>query len=153
MRIDIGTEQLILFEDMTKPNNIAIRGSAGSGKTYQVLQIAKQVNPCRVVVVTDHPEDYASTLPNIEVHSIIDFMVNPKNAIIVFDCYLMVGDSIYNYVYELNKNSRFRNSLCITTWLTLMKVENSITMNCKYIIDTSVESLDNGSKRWKVGVS
>lgn len=27
MRIDIGAEQLILFEDMTKPNNIAIRGS------------------------------------------------------------------------------------------------------------------------------
>ena len=28
MRIDVGTEQLILFEDMTKPNNIAIRGSS-----------------------------------------------------------------------------------------------------------------------------
>lgn len=28
MRIDIGAEQLILFEDMTKPNNIAIRGSS-----------------------------------------------------------------------------------------------------------------------------
>lgn len=27
MRIDIGAEQLILFEDMTKPNNIAIRCS------------------------------------------------------------------------------------------------------------------------------
>lgn len=153
MRIDVGTEQLILFEDMTKPNNIAIRGSAGSGRTYQVLQIAKQVNPCRVIVVSDHPEDYASTLPNIEIHSVIDFMVNPKNAIIVYDCYLMIGGSVYNYVDKLNKISRFKNSLCITTWTTSIKVENSITMNCKYIIDTSVESLDNGSRRWKVGVS
>ena len=80
MRVDVGTEQLILFEDMTRPNNIAIRGSAGSGKTYQVLQIAKQVNPCRVVVVTDHPEDYASTLSNIEIRLIyISFNYNNKN--------------------------------------------------------------------------
>lgn len=30
MRIDVGAEQLILFEDMTKPNNIVIRGSSFS---------------------------------------------------------------------------------------------------------------------------
>lgn len=93
MRIDIGAEQLILFEDMTKPNNIAIRGSAGT-----VLEIAKQVNPCKVIVVSDHPEDYASTLPNIEIHSVIDFMVN---------------------VDKLSKTSRFRNSLVITALKTL----------------------------------
>lgn len=45
------------------------RGSAGTGKTYQVLEIAKQVNPCKVIVVSDHP-------PNIEIHSVIDFIVN-----------------------------------------------------------------------------
>lgn len=36
MRIDIGAEQLILFEDMTKPNNIAIRGSVG--RTFETFR-------------------------------------------------------------------------------------------------------------------
>ena len=152
MRIDIGAEQLILFEDMTKPNNIAIRGSAGTGKTYQVLEIAKQVNPCKVIVVSDHPEDYAKPLPNIEIHSVIDFMVNSDNAIIVFDCPMLV-DVMYEYVDKLNKTSRFRNSLVITVWNTLISIENSITMNCKYIIDTSTETLNSGLRVWKVGVS
>ena len=152
MRIDIGAEQLILFEDMTKPNNIAIRGSAGTGKTYQVLEIAKQVNPCKVIVVSDHPEDYAKPLPNIEIHSVIDFMVNSDNAIIVFDCPMLV-DVMYEYVDKLNKTSRFRNSLVITVWNTLISIENSITMNCKYIIDTSTETLNSGLRAWKVGVS
>lgn len=151
MRIDVGTEQLILFEDMTKPNNIAIRGSAGSGKTYQVFKIAKQVNPCKVIVVTDHPHDYATTLPNIEIHSVIDFLVDSSNAIIVFDCIMLIN-SIYNYIDKLNKTSRFRNSLVITLWNTIDE-ENSIIMNCKYIIDTSVEILNNGLRAWKVGVS
>lgn len=152
MRIDIGAEQLILFEDMTKPNNIAIRGSAGTGKTYQVLEIAKQVNPCKVIVISDHPEDYASTLPNIEIHSVIDFMVNSDNAIIVFDCPMLV-DVMYEYVDKLSKTSRFRNSLVITVWNTLISIENSIIMNCKYIIDTSTETLNSGLRVWKVGVS
>lgn len=152
MRIDIGAEQLILFEDMTKPNNIAIRGSAGTGKTYQVLEIAKQVNPCKVIVVSDHPEDYASTLLNIEIHSVIDFMVNSDNAIIVFDCPMLV-DVMYEYVDKLSKTSRFRNSLVITVWNTLISIQNSIIMNCKYIIDTSTETLNSGLRMWKVGVS
>lgn len=151
MRIDIGAEQLILFEDMTKPNNIVIRGIAGSGKTYQVLEIAKQVNPCKVIIISDHPEDYAKPLPNIEIHSVIDFMVNSDNAIIVFDCPMLV-DAMYEYVDKLNKTSRFRNSLVITVWNTLGILENSITMNCKYIIDTSTEILNSGRKVWKVGV-
>lgn len=152
MRIDIGAEQLILFEDMIKPNNIAIRGSAGTGKTYQVLEIAKQVNPCKVIVVSDHPEDYANTLPNIEIHSVMDFMVNSDNAIIVFDCPMLV-DVMYEYVDKLSKTSRFRNSLVITVWNTLISIENSIIMNCKYIIDTSTETLNSGLRVWKVGVS
>lgn len=152
MRIDIGAEQLILFEDMTKPNNIAIRGSAGTGKTYQVLEIAKQVNPCKVIVVSDHPEDYASALSNIEIHSVIDFMVNSDNAIIVFDCPMLV-DVMYEYVDKLSKTSRFRNSLVITVWNTLADIENSIIMNCKYIIDTSTETLNSGLRAWRVGVS
>ena len=152
MRIDIGGEQLILFEDMTRPNNIAIRGGAGTGKTFLILQIALQVNPCKVIVVSDHPEDYAKPLPNIEIHSVIDFMVNSDNAIIVFDCPMLV-DAMYEYVDKLNKTSRFRNSLVITVWNTLETLVNSITMNCKYTIDTSTGTLNNGLKVWKVGVN
>lgn len=150
MRIDIGTEQLILFEDMSEPNNIAIRGSSGSGKTHQVLKIAKQVNPCKVIVVSDHVEDYSCILPNIEIHSVIDFMMDSSNAIIVFDCPRLIS-SVYDYIDRLNKTSRFKNSIVITIWNDI-SVENSIIMNCKYIIDTSMEVLPSGLRAYKVGV-
>lgn len=150
MRIDIRTEQLILFEDMTRPNNIAIIGKAGSGKTHQVLEIAKHVNPCRVIVISDHPEDYACNLPNIEIHSIIDFMVDNSNAIIVFDSPMLVS-YMYKHISNISVNSRFRNSLLITLF-NEDKVDSAIVMNCKYIIRTSTDTTANGLRMWSVGV-
>ena len=151
MRIDVGTEQLILFEDMSEPNNIAIRGSAGSGKTHQILEIAKQVNPCKVIIVSDHVEDYSCILPNIEIHSILDFIIDYENAIIVFDCPRLLS-TVYNYVDKLSKISRFKNSVLITIWNDL-DAENSIVMNCKYIVNTTTERLNTGVRIYGVSVS
>lgn len=151
MRIDIGGEQLILFEDMTRPNNIAIRGSAGTGKTYQVLEIAKQVNPCKVVVVTDQIGDYPCSLPNIEIHSVIDFVIDSDNVIIVFDCPRLIS-TVYDYIDKLSKTSRFRNSILITVWNDA-DAKNSIIMNCKYVINTTTEVLYSGLRTYGVRVS
>lgn len=151
MRIDIGMEQLILFENMSESNNIAIRGRAGSGRTHQILEIAKQVNPCKVIVVTDQIGDYPCSLPNIEIHSVIDFIVNSDNAIIVFDCPRLIS-TVYDYINKLSKTSRFRNSILITVWNDA-DAENSIIMNCKYVINTTTEELNSGLRFYGVRVS
>ena len=128
MLLNIGNQNLRVFDDMSITNNISIVGLNKLEIFQQILNISKQVNPCKIVVISNHLNDYFKEFPNIE-----NFTNNYNNCIIICDYIIDVNNDSYKQLEDISKNSRFHNSLLITFWNK--EIVNPIIQNSKYVIN------------------
>ena len=128
MLLNIGNQNLRVFDDMSITNNISIVGLNKLEISQQILNIAKQVNPCKIVVISNHINDYFKNVPNIE-----NFNNKYNNCILICDDIIDINDCLYKQLDNISKNSRFHNSLLITFWSN--ETINPIIQNSKYIVN------------------
>lgn len=83
MLLNIRNQNLRVFDDMSITNNISIVGLNKLEIFQQILNIAKQVNPCKIVVISNHLNDCFKEFPNIE--NFTNNYNNCNNCIIVCD--------------------------------------------------------------------
>ena len=128
MILNIGNQNLKVFENMSITNNISIMGLDKLEIVQEILNIAKQTNPCRIVVISNHINNYFKNIPNIE-----NFNNDYNNCIIICDDIIDINDCLYKQLDNISKNSRFHNSLLITFWNN--EISNTIIKNSKYVVN------------------
>lgn len=89
MLLNIGNQNLRVFDDMSITNNISIVGLNKLEIFQQILNISKQVNPCKIVVISNHLNDYFKEFPNIE-----NFTNNYNNYNNYNNCIIVCDDII-----------------------------------------------------------
>ena len=128
MLLKIGNKNLKVFDDISITNNISIIGLNKLEISQQILNIAKQTNPCKIVLISNYINDYFKNVPNIE-----NFNNDYNNCIIICDDIIDIDDCLYKQLEDISKNSRFHNSLLITFWNKEMV--NPIIKNSKYVVN------------------
>lgn len=128
MILNIGNQNLRVFDDMSITNNISIIGLNKLEIAQEILNIAKQTNPCRIVVISNHINNYFKNIPNIE-----NFNNDYNNCIIICDDIIDIDDCSNKQLEDISKNSRFHNSLLITFWNK--EIDNPIIKNSKYVVN------------------
>lgn len=143
MTVKVFDYELNLFEDMNeKTNNIVIKSRVGCGKTTQIRKLILQLLPLRIIVVSEEPYEYADLSDRIEIRTFEDFQIKDyENCVIIYDCNI---ESIFDYVNQISKDARMKNTVLITTWYNDSAV-NPIIMNTKYVIYLNRERLVSGN--------